>query len=416
MYKLYFKQAIQMLKQNKFISAITIIGTAIAIMMIMVIIVTDSIQKIDVSPEINRQRTMYLQYQEKRTKDSTSMNSNGAIAYEIYKNYLSDIKTPELVSLYSRRWQLSRITIPEDKKNTQSTQLKYTDANFWKIMSFNFFEGKPYTEEDFNSGLKKAVVSQSMARKLYGNQNALGKTILIESDPFTIVGIVKDISPILKHAYSDIYIPYTTQSSYEKSSFMILFLAKNTSDFDAIYEEVRKAERKYNSVDQEWNLRLFGPYPHNIHLVNTTNAEPNVSAKTRKTIFILSILLLVPAINLSSFSMSRIKKRTEEIGIRKAFGAKKYTILVQVLYENFITSLIGGIIGLILSYAVVIWLKQWLLNVKADSTLPIETFVSIPVFVAVFFVCLLINLISAGIPAYRAAKLKIVDSLNRNNL
>ncbi len=93
----------------------------------------------------------------------------------------------------------------------------------------------------------------------------------------------------------------------------------------------------------------------------------------------------------------------------------KYVILIQVLYENLITSLIGGIIGLLLSYAVVIWLKQWLLGINSDSIVPLEAFISLPIFIAVFIVCILLNLLSAGIPAYKASKVKIIDSLNQNN-
>ena len=58
MYKVYFKQALLMLKQNKFISMIAIMGTALAIMMIMTIIVTDEIKEISTTPEINRNRTL----------------------------------------------------------------------------------------------------------------------------------------------------------------------------------------------------------------------------------------------------------------------------------------------------------------------------------------------------------------------
>ena len=60
MYKVYFKQALLMLKQNKFISMIAIMGTALAIMMIMTIIVTDEIKEISTAPEINRNRTLYV--------------------------------------------------------------------------------------------------------------------------------------------------------------------------------------------------------------------------------------------------------------------------------------------------------------------------------------------------------------------
>jgi putative ABC transport system permease protein len=296
-----------------------------------------------------------------------------------------------------------------------SIDLKSTDDNFWKIMSFDFIEGKPFTKEDFNSGLKKAVLTESTAKTLYGGQKIIGKTVNINFEPYTVAGVVKDVPQVFNFACSDVFIPYTSIENYEDLWFHILFLAGGKSDFEKIAAEVRDAEKKFNSVDAGQNLTLPGPYNHAAQmLMKYSEEEPDVKRNNRKIIFVLSILLLVPAINLSGFSLSRIRKRTEEIGIRKAFGAKKYVILIQVLYENFITSLTGGIIGLFFSYFVVVWLKRWMLGVDQDSTIPLETFVSLPVFIAVFFACMLLNLLSAGIPAYKASRMKIVDSLNKN--
>ena len=84
-------------------------------------------------------------------------------------------------------------------------------------------------------------------------------------------------------------------------------------------------------------------------------------------------------------------------------------------FENLITSLIGGVIGLILSYVIVFRMRDWLLDIPSGSTIPINTLISIPIMLAVFAVCLVINLLSAGIPAYRASRMKIINSLNQND-
>ena len=126
-------------------------------------------------------------------------------------------------------------------------------------------------------------------------------------------------------------------------------------------------------------------------------------------------MLLVPALNLSGFSLSRIRKRMAEIGIRKAFGAKRHVILAQVLYENLITTLIGGIAGLGLSYGAIFVMRKWLFDMPSDGSLPLNALVSGYTFAAVFAVCLVLNLISAGVPAYRASRMNIVDSLNQNH-
>jgi len=415
MYKTYFTQAIEMLKQNKFISIITIVGTALAIMMIMVIIVSESIKTTSIPPEPNRDRTLYLKQERTARKNGNGMSSNGSISYKVYKNYILNLKTPELVTAICMEWEKNIFSTPEHEMERVPMNLKPTDANFWKLMSFTFIGGKPFTEEDFNSGLKKAVINESTAKTLYGNTDVIGKTINVNFKPYTIVGVIKDVSNVFNFAQSDVYIPYTSRLGYENNWFHILLLARNKDDFSKIEEEVRAEEKKFNSVDTEWNLILPGPFTHEAQLLmKYSNEDPDLNKNNRKIIFILLILLLVPAINLSSFSLSRMKKRTEEIGVRKAFGAKKHVILFQILYENLVTSVIGGIIGLLLSYLVVIWLKQWMLGVESGSTVPLETFISLPIFIAVFVICLLLNLLSAGIPAYRASKVNIIDSLNNN--
>jgi len=415
MYKIYFKQAIEMLKQNKFISMITIAGTALAIMMIMVIIVSESIKRASIPPEANRDRTLYITSERTVGKKISATNNNGSVDYKVYKSYLSNLKTPELTTVLSTDYkEKSVITTPEHEMERMPLNLGTVDANFWKLMQFSFIAGKAFTQEDFNSGLKKAVITEKTARALYGNPNVAGKTININFKPYTITGVVKDVSPLFKYACSDVYIPYTSRDGYDNNWYHILFLAKDKKDFAKIGEEVREAERKFNATDPDWNLYLPGPFDHATQLLNIwANEDPDIKGNTRRMIFVISMLLLIPAVNLASFSLSRIKKRTEEIGIRKAFGARKYVILMQVLYENLITSLIGGIIGLILSWFVVVWLKQWMLGVESGG-IPLKALISIPVFIAVFVVCILLNLLSAGIPAYRASQIKIVDSLNNN--
>lgn len=415
MYKVYFKQAIAMLKQNKFTSIITISGTAIAIMMIMVIIVSQSIKNTNISPENNRDKTLYIKWQKKEGITDKSKFRNSYVLYDTYKEYLSNLKTPELVTAICSTKD-DCIASTETHPIRISLSNKLVDAAYWQLMSFSFIDGKPFTKEDFDSELKKAVITESTARELFrSTENIVGKTIQVNFKPFIVSGIIKDVSPVFEYAYADIYMPFTTVKDYAYNGYTVLILAKNKTDFQTINEEIRLVERKYNATDNEWTLNLSGPYDHKAQQMNISADIPDIKKNNRRMAFIIIVLFLIPAINLSSFSISRIKKRTEEIGIRKSFGAKKYTILIQVLYENLITTVIGGIIGLALSYYAVLELKKWLLGVEAGSIIPLETLVSLNIFVGVFIACLILNLLSAGIPAYKASRMNIVESLNRKS-
>ena len=420
MYKVYFKQALLMLKQNKFISMIAIMGTALAIMMIMTIIVTDEIKEISTAPEINRNRTLYVDYQVKRDTARNSWQS-GIISYDVLKDYLYPLKTPLYVSGVNplRSNTPATLITREGSNEIINAHMRITDPAYWKIFSFSFTKGRPFSEGEFQSGISVAVITETLAKKVFKGENALGQTFQVNFKPYRICGIVEDVSPVFKQAFGDLWIPHTTLPVGNRYTEVML-MAENPDDFPVIMEEVRMMEKKYETEQTPWVLYLKGPlnnkvFQKGIYGNNVKEIASAIAVQKRKMIFILLILLLIPAINLSGLSLSRIKKRTEEIGIRKAFGAKKYTILVQVLFENLITSVIGGVIGLALSYAVVFQMRGWLLDISADSTIPVNTLISFPVLLAVFAVCLVINLLSAGIPAYRASRMKIINSLNQND-
>jgi putative ABC transport system permease protein len=420
MYKTYFKQAVEMLKQNKFFSLISILGTALAVMMIMSIIVTDSIKNINLAPERNRDRTLYLTYQTVKDSSQRGVSTHrGWLTDDIIKNYVSHLKTPEVIAAYGVLYSTVGL---EHHTETAHTRVICTEPSYWKIYSFKFIEGKPFNEEEFSSGMRHAIISEKMSKQFFQNENAMGKTILLNSHPYRITGIVQNVSPIFTKAFSDVWILYSSRPGSERGGdgYQVSLLSKSKHDFAAIRDEIRLLERRYNENEIDKTLTFGAAKTHRIFSMNAdgySEEQLNESAKveTRKVWFVLIVILLIPAVNLSGLNLSRIKKRTAEIGVRKAFGAKKHIILIQILWENLITSFIGGIIGLILSVGAVLELRNWLLKIPDDGTLPFNAVISAPVLVAVFLVCVLINILSAAIPACRASRMIIARSITNND-
>lgn len=413
--RVYFRQTIQILRQNMLMSTIAILGTALAIMMIMTIIVAEEIQNASVAPEVNRDRTFYITREAVRDTAGSSWSSN--VQYRTYRDNLHEMKTPECVSAFGGG--SFKVSIPGQEEKVD-TWANLTDANYWRIFAFNFKEGRSYTEEEYTSGMKYVVLSEKIHREVGKGENLLGKEILLNENLYHVIGIVENVPKVFKNASADMWIPHTSTGLEDFGVNAVLLLARHSSDYAAIYDEVREIEKRYTTVNPSQTIDLPGPTNHKVFASSfygnsSDELEEHINVQRRKKIFIFTILLLVPAINLSGFSLSRIKKRMSEIGVRKAFGAKKYVILVQVLYENLITSLIGGIIGLMASYAVVFYMRDWLLGIPSDDSIPIGTLVSPWIFAAVFIVCILINLLSAGIPAWRASRMIITNSLNQND-
>lgn len=121
-------------------------------------------------------------------------------------------------------------------------------------------------------------------------------------------------------------------------------------------------------------------------------------------------LLLVPVLNLLGLTQSSIRKRQAEIGVRKAFGATSGNIVRQVLYENGLMSLLGGMIGLLLSWSLFPLCKDFLLE-ASDTTLRAEMLFRPEAFVLALLFCMLINLLSAGLPAWWISRKPICEAL-----
>ena len=148
------------------------------------------------------------------------------------------------------------------------------------------------------------------------------------------------------------------------------------------------------------------------------NIGPDLRMLYIQYLLALLIVLLVPSLNLCGLSNSRMQQRISELGVRKAFGATRGVLIRQILNENLVLTLIGGAVGLAFSYLAVYGMRTWLftnnqnIGTSGDFDLSMSVLFSPTVFCLAFLFCLVINLLSAGLPTWLAARHTIVDSLN----
>ena len=177
---------------------------------------------------------------------------------------------------------------------------------------------------------------------------------------------------------------------------------------------------KINLTQKEDRLTIHGQPCTRLELMAKAsfNESPKLNEMVLKYTLIVFVILLVPAINLSGMTLSRMRKRMSEIGVRKAFGATRSELLMQILSENFLLTLLGGILGLLFAYLSVCGMKSWFLDtISSDlastvTQLHFDMLFHPMVFVCAFLFCLVLNLLSAGIPAWRVSKTTIVKALN----
>lgn len=427
MYKIYLKQAVALWKENKILTIVSALGTALAITMIMVIVLVWQIRTANYTPETKRDRTLYVRAATARKKDNPHWNSSAWLSYRIIKECFKPIKIAEAVAGAVLN-QTKLAALPDHTVEFKS-DVTYTDADFWKVFDFHFLSGHPYTEEDVQSGIARAVVSETTARRLFGSIDVVGKEIHLSYVSYRIAGVVEDVSTLASFSYGNVWCPCTSNPELMHSfdeddllgNFSCYILAKDQADFSQIKAEAQANVKRLNTTTASFNLLIWGaPDTHFFQMARENAfAEPDISGTILRYSLIILILLLIPSINMSGIMLSRMQKRMAEIGVRKAFGARRSELIKQILYENLLITLAGAFIGFLLSYISLMLLKDWLLNPSSGSLigknfLNAEMLFNPLIFGLAFIFCLVMNLLSAGIPAWRASGRNIVSALNEN--
>ena len=260
MFKQYLKQAFQMLKENRLTSVISILGTALSIAMILVVILQFQIKLVGFRPESNRDRMLYIPGIRADSRDNQHRNST-AMSDGVVKECLYPLQTPEAVTAMTKS---SAIVSLPNRRLFEEQVICYTDPGFWKVFDFLFLAGKPFTEADFSSGLPRAVITNTLARKLFGSEDPVGKEIEIGHVSYLVTGVVKGPSRVADNAYSDVWVPYTSNSNYVNiqscggvcGNFQAVILAHSSGDFDAIRAEVKQAVARYNAAGRDYVLGI----------------------------------------------------------------------------------------------------------------------------------------------------------------
>lgn len=424
---MYFKQAWNLIKQEKLFSSLYIIGTGLSITVVMVLSIVYYIRIANIYPETNRDRMLIVRNAMEEFPDGNQNSS--LLSYQTVETCFYPLKEAEAVSAVCHLWEEHYVQ-PEGSKDQLPVTVNYVDNAFWKVFSFRFLQGRPFTEADFQSGIHTAVISESMSKRLFGTTDAIGRYVSLNFVPYKICGVVKEVSFVTNTTYAQLWIPYTV-TDYRESftstlgQFAVYILAPTVHDMNKVRMEALENVRKYNNTfEGKMEFKLSGQPDR--HWESTfrfwSHQEIDFIKIGVQYSLIFLILLLIPGISLSGMTDSRMERRMSEMGIRRAFGAPVKTLMWQVFSENFFFTLLGGLAGLLFSYLLILVFSDWMINIGlSDFSMPPEgakvTFtlpmlLNIPVFLIALGVCFLLNIIAALLPAWRAAHKEIVFSLH----
>ncbi len=287
-------------------------------------------------------------------------------------------------------------------KNQSSDGVLTLGANdqYLATSGINMDIGRFFNQAEADGGRPVCVLGSEVADNLFPNETPLGKTIRIGTSTFRVIGVIEKQGSFLGIASLDNRIVIPIESFFRRfganRGIEIDVKAADINNLDDTKEELRGILRKARHVSPK-SEDDFAINQQEL-FVQTFNAIGVVVAGIG--LFITALSLFVGAIGIMNIMFVSVTERTKEIGIRKAIGARRGTILLQFLIESAALSLIGGIIGIIISYPLSLLINQIL-----PTSMPISV-VAIAILISI-----IVGVVSGFLPANRASKLDPVEAL-----
>jgi putative ABC transport system permease protein len=409
MLKNYFKIAIAVLKRRKFFTFISLFGISFTLTVITVAVAFLNKLINEDYPDLKRERSLYVATMElKNTKEGWLNRSD--VSFYFLDHYVSKLQQVEKIAISSIA-QASNAFI-NNKKIV--IEYKYTNADYWNVLEYEFLEGKPYGPQDIANANMVAVISEETRDDYFGpNVQAVGKYISADNINYRVIGVVKNVSKTLYNFAGDMYIPYTvSRQNWNEVALLgnctAVLLARTKEDVPRLKKDFDQMMRKVPLPDKEFDKASCNAdtYFESVTRRVTGDGENSgVNKAIGLLLALLTLFLLLPTINLVSINITRIMERSSEIGVRKAFGASSSTLVYQFIVENLILTIIGGFLGLLLSLVAIYFING------ADLVSNMRLSLSPRVLLYSMLACILFGLLSGVYPAWRMSRLNVVNAL-----
>jgi putative ABC transport system permease protein len=345
----------------------------------------------------------------------TSMQAGGQKAGIPVRFTQEDVET-----LTTNLPQISRIT-PEVSK--QATTVQYdtraftwpvtgNDPNVLDVRSLKVDQGRFYNLEDQIQRARVAVIGSEAKEKLFSGRNAVGEHIRLDGLSFEVVGV---LSAKMQEGNDDInrtiYIPFTSMGDLKDTRYLdSIWFNYQTPEYERLEQAVRTilaVPHKFNQSDHQ-AVRVFNLMMQ-VHQFEIITLGLKVLMG-----FIGTLTLGIGGVGLMNIMLVSVTQRTREIGVQKALGAPRRYILVQFLAEALTITFIGGVLGVILAYAVALSVGRLTLYsafAKNGEAGDIRLIIAPGTLIVSTMILGAVGLISGMIPAFRASRLDPIEAL-----
>jgi len=338
MLKNYLKIALRNLWKHKSFSLINVLGLAVGLMcaMLILLLVKDEMSVDRYHKKGNRIAQAYL----KSTKDDNS-NYQPTVAPIIAKTLKDEY--PEVIES-ARLGRLQEVVLKYNNKMIVESDGAVADPSLLDLFTYDVIRG---SKDDLLNDPHSIVLTQSFARKYFGDIDPVGKTITMDNTyNFRVTGVIKDL-PQNAFRKFDFIVPFIflkelgydiVGEPFYPCNYLTYILLKENANIEELSSKV---SRKIFSNGEEISFEIIlKPF------YQAYSFETGAKLKSYILILIAFFILGIACINFINLSTARSMIRSKEIGVRKVTGATRYEVAKQFLFESMILTVISALIAL----------------------------------------------------------------------
>lgn len=407
----YLLTAYKVLLRRKFFTFVNLFAVALTLAVLTVVFALLQNFLAPMGEEQRSDHYLAVESASMRTENGSREWTSGP-GYRMIERHFLKLETPDLVAFST---EPSEGTVFVDGRKL-SPKVSGTEGNYWRILDFRFLAGRALSDADVSEGRLVAVINQSTGEQIFSDQDPVGQSFVVNGQRFEVVGVVEDVPALRKHAFSEIWVPYTTapSTSYRQEwmgDFRVLLYADDPARLPMIEEEVWTSLEGFEHDDPDEFQLAFAPANTKFEALARDTLDRRFERDSKAGLFIVVMVvvmlgfMLLPSINLINLNVSRILERASEIGVRKAFGASSADLVRQFMVENMVLSVLGGVLGFGLG---VVFLKV----IEETGMIPYaQLHLDLTVFLMALLAVFVFGVISGVYPAYKMARFNPVHAL-----
>lgn len=297
-----------------------------------------------------------------------------------------------------------------------SGQIFGIDEHYLDVYGYQVKSGRGFTQSDYDNYRKVVLVDTNTVKNLFGGEDPVGKTVELNSDAFTVVGVValseefaptinsmKDYQLYMNNSTGAVYLPdsvWPTAYRFDEPQSVAIKVV-NTDAMTSAGQDAADLLNQKQIVSSNSKLQ----YRSQDMLEQAQQLQKMSESTNTQLIWIASISLLVGGIGVMNIMLVSVTERTAEIGLKKAIGAKKKRILLQFLTESAVLTSMGGLIGVITGV---------IMAQLISSMVQIPVSISLPAIAVAVVFSTLIGVVFGMLPAVQAANLNPIEALRRD--